>query len=75
MPDDGRLQMLMTSPNPAPLRELVRLVAVLVARERDRAPSDALVSMMIDDVLLNQVVCIWYMRRNIPAHSIAQGRS
>ena len=57
----NRPQMLMTSSNPALLRELVRLLAVLVACKQGggAAPSDALVSMIVDDVLLNQIVCIF----------------
>ena len=43
------------------LRELVRLLAVLVACKQGggAAPSDVLVSMIVDDVVLNQVLCIW----------------
>jgi len=53
------VQVLMTSSNPAPLREVVRLMAVLVARPRMLTPQpqlapDMLTDVLHDNVLLNQ---------------------
>lgn len=45
----------MTSPDPAPLRELVRVLAVLVARPRVHEQAiDMLSDILHDHVLLNQ---------------------
>lgn len=52
-------ELLMTSPHPAPLRELMRLLAVLVASQQSGA-SHAVVTLIVDDVLLNQLLCIWF---------------
>ena len=52
-------ELLMTSPHPAPLRELMRLLAVLVASQPSGA-SHAIVTLIVDDVLLNQLLCIWF---------------
>jgi hypothetical protein len=53
-------ELLMTSPHPAPLRELMRLLAVLVAQRKQLGPEDDLVALIVDDVLLNQTLCILF---------------